>query len=161
MVKARRERDRPKARPDALYNPNKRVKLSYGSDESIKEEEEDEAHHETADQVAADESVANYKIEEYVDHEGVEDLNTTHVPGREEAHGTEPLRRDDLDEGEDTQRKNKGPLWSRETLKNQATGQWLALGSLSYQWEDGEDFGEEEEYDSTEEEAMAYLRAVR
>ena len=32
MPKRRRERDRPKAGPEAAYNPNKRVLLSYDSD---------------------------------------------------------------------------------------------------------------------------------
>lgn len=51
---------------------------------------------------------------------------------------------------------------SRGTRANDATGQRPALGSLSFQWEDG--YGDDEDEgdrDSASEEAMAYLRSVR
>ena len=54
---------------------------------------------------------------------------------------------------------NDAAFWSRSTSKNPATGQWATLGSLSYQWEHDEDG--DEDYDSVEEDAMSYLRAVR
>ena len=162
MPKRRRERDRPKAAPDSLYNPNKRVLLTYESD--VEEDAPYELPDGTGHPAAMDAATANYKIEEYPDDE--EDA----IEG---ASGDAPAHEDDVNEfneineneedqvnGDDNApQKNDDSLWTRGgNHKNHTTGQWPALGSLSYQWEDGE---EEEEYDSAEDEAMAYLRAVR
>ena len=152
MLERRRERDRPKAAPDSLYNPNKRVLLSYESDEHEERDAVVEQQDGIGDITIPDAATANYKIEEYPDEEEAEDG----------ASSDKSLDDEDVEivvGNDDTPRKNEDTLWTRAGLrKDYTTGQWPALGPLSYQWGDGE---EEEEYDSTEEEAMQYLRAVR
>jgi hypothetical protein len=82
---------------------------------------------------------------------------STH-PGREEEAVQEQANGNEWDEAEDERNSNDTTLWNRSVSKNIHTGQWAALGSLSYQFEDGK---EDEEFEGEEEEAMAYLRAVR
>ena len=155
MPKRRRERDRPKAGPEALYNPNKRVLLSYESDEEV--EDQDVAV--TESQSLLDRAVSSY-AEDIPDdreeraREGAELAHNSHeeVPVEEQDHC------DGQDEDEEEQPANDTTLWNRSVSKNIHTGQWAAIGSLSYQFEDWE---ENEDFVSEEEEAMAYLRAVR
>jgi hypothetical protein len=155
MPKRRRERDRPKAGPEALYNPNKRVLLSYESDD---EGEVDEIAA-TESQSVPDRAVPNY-AEDIPDErvaqaqEGAELTHNSHEENAVEEQGDG----DDQVEDEEELPSNDTTLWNRSVSKNIHTGQWAALGSLSYQFEDWE---EEEELESEEEEAMAYLRAVR
>ena len=161
MPKRRRERDRPKAAADAPYNPNKRILLSYESDDE-KDAEQQSIGSQSA--TAPDAATADYKIEEYPDED---EESSTH------AQSDEPpgVREDDAEAVQDGlgdgdqagAPKHDKPTFSRASHKNDATGQWPALGSLSYQWEDEEEEEkkEDDEYDSTEEEAMAYLRSVR
>ncbi|TKA71519.1 hypothetical protein B0A55_06118 [Friedmanniomyces simplex] len=150
--KRRRERDRPKGAPDAVYNPNKRVLLSYASDD----EHEDGLKQAggTGHPGAVDSVTANYRIAAYRDDDeqslGEVDavgpvLDSVDATGGSKKTDEEP---------------NKSGLFSRGTTKDPMTGQWPALGSTSYQWEEEED-EEGVEYESTGEEAMAYLRAVR
>ena len=106
--------------------------------------------------------MVDYKIEEYVDDDDVEDIPGFNRPNPEQDEGglkTPKHGNEEVDE--ETAQNNDNSRWSRSTQKNYTTGQWPALGSLSYQWEDNEEEKHDEEYDSTEEEAMAYLRAVR
>ncbi|TKA31177.1 hypothetical protein B0A54_14312 [Friedmanniomyces endolithicus] len=59
------------------------------------------------------------------------------------------------------ERPNDSGLFSRATAKDSTTGQWPALGSRMRQWNEEQDEEEDAEYDSTEDAAMAYLRAVK
>ena len=156
MPKRRRERDRPKAAHDAPYNPNKRVMLSYGSDEEVDDETEAQRAG-TGRPDAMDLATANYEIANYSDEDQNDDVaidgsaecerQSQHALEEAETHGTKEAI------------SNDSAMWSRTVTKNIFTGQWAALGSLSFQWEDGDE--EDEEFESEEEEAMAYLRAVR
>ena len=154
MGKKRRERDRPKAAHDAPYNPNKRVLLSYESDDQDEDEDQDVG---VIENPLLQRAANDYSIHAP---EEVQDA-TAQIAGAEQddekqdLHGDEDVERI---EGEDQPQSNDAGLWLRPTGRNIATGQWAALGSLSYQYDD-EDEGEE--YESEEEEAMAYLRAVR
>lgn len=155
MPKRRRERDRPKAGPEALYNPNKRVLLSYESDD---DGGQDIAPSEI--QSLLDRAVSSYADDIQDDRgfqakEGAESTHNGHEedPVEEQGEGSNGY----VDEEEEPP-VNDTTLWNRSVSKNIHTGQWAALGSLSYQFEDWE---EEEEFVSEEEEAMAYLRAVR
>lgn len=145
MGKRRRERDRPKAGPDANYNPHKRVHLSYGDEDEV----EDEAL--SLDQpppinypaaATASAPTSSGKSSAAPD----EDAEYESTPARPSPPGK-------TRKSSDTKKKpNAYPS------KNETTNQKPALGSLSYQWE-GED--DDSEYVSEEDEAMAYLRAVR
>ncbi|KAI7283505.1 hypothetical protein KC345_g2893 [Hortaea werneckii] len=148
MTKRRRERDRPKSGPESIYNPNKRVLLSYGSDE---EQDDDNVEQPTGTghPGAVDANVANYQIPSYDDEDDepadqVADEIAAAVNGN-----PEPVAQ---------QEKGRS---NRNVRRDELTGQMPAIGSLSYQWEEGEDGEIDDGYDSTEEEAMAYLRAVR
>lgn len=153
MVKRRRERDRPKAGPAAPYNPNKRIQLSYESSEDHDGPEEQRSRSPSPDGVE-DATTNNETMTVPNAIEGDEVL----IGASEDGEGNDNLEDEPLDdEAEDPPRHDSA--WSRgEARKNNTTGQWPALGSLSYSWEDE---GDEEDFDSEEEEAMAYLRAVR
>ncbi|SMY29743.1 unnamed protein product [Zymoseptoria tritici ST99CH_1A5] len=154
MVKRRRERDKPKAGPEALYNPNKRVLLSYASDEEEVEEEAlpaaeelvamrasataydaaEDAEAEDLDDVEVEGDVSNYQMTEYPDEES------------EEA-GDEEVEEEESEVLVDE--------WAKTKRKDPTTNQWTSLGPPP------PDTDEEDEYDPDTEEAMAYLRAVR
>ena len=173
MAKRRRERDRPKSGPEALYNPNKRVLLSYDSDE-------EEQTGNDPEQIPVASSMPPVDAVRGSNDIGDNKGRTAHGAGTipEPISGAEESVPEDAVAGaEDSDAANGGineevedfggqkpgdtdnqSLFTRGARKNNFTGQWPALGSLSYSWEDGE---EEEEYDSEQEEAMAYLRAVR
>lgn len=161
-LKRRRERDKPKAGPDALYNPNKRMLLSYASDE---EDEDITDASEKQNGAAVDErSIANYQMEEYPDEEEEDVKLGAERPVQRDAKpetGDNPGEEQE-DEGEERPSQNRqnrtSKKWANSVKRNERTNQYPQLGLMSYQW-DEED--EEEEYDSTTEEAMAYLRAVR
>lgn len=170
MPKRRRERDRPKAGPEAAYDPNKRVLLSYDSDG---EESGDELNQAPDTVSALPGAAAKVQSEsagrdEATDNDGIS--SCLKAPGHEEdaVAGAEDENEDienDLEEGIGEEREDDGPthtdnhsLFTRGARKNNFTGQWPALGSLAYSYEDVD---EEEEYDSEQEEALAYLRAVR
>lgn len=155
MAKRRRERDRPKAAPDSIYNPNKRVLLSYASDE---EEEEVEQPTGTGAPEAVETVTADYEIAEYPD-EDLPPKEPSASSSKHEDEDNEGAEEDGEEDDEGYNHRNDDSLWVRGQRRNMLTGQWAALGSLSYQWE--EDECEEEAYDSTEEEAMSYLRSVR
>ncbi|GAB7324595.1 hypothetical protein MBLNU13_g08486t1 [Cladosporium sp. NU13] len=154
MTKRRRERDRPKAGPDAVYNPHKRVHLSYGDDDEPEEdatalEQKLPINYPTATKSAP--------------------LPLSAQPDlRLEAGAARPDEEDDeydpsiaLPTAEDRVEKPKHlrKKANAHPGKNEATNQKPALGSLSYQWE-GQDEDEEGSM-SEEDEAMAYLKAVR
>lgn len=154
MTKRRRERDRPKAGPDSVYNPHKRVHLSYGDDD---EPEEDATALEQTPPI-------NYPAA----------TKSAPLPSSAQPDvGLEggAARPDEEDDEYDPSRvlptaedKAEKPKQSRKKAnahpgKNEATNQKPALGSLSYQWEGQDD--DEEGSISEEDEAMAYLKAVR
>ena len=156
MGKRRRERDRPKAAHDAMYNPNKRVLLSYESDDNDEDVDQDIG---VTENPPLDRPVTKYSANE----EATAQPEAKECPSKGD-HVDKTNAVDGVDENaEDTgfqeqQEVNEASLWLRPTGRNISTGQWAALGSLSYQYDDDE---EEEEYGSEEEDAMAYLRAVR
>jgi len=158
----RRERDRPKAGPAAAYHPNKRVLLSYASDEEEGEgglELEQPAgtgHPQAVDAVTSNYEIATYRDDdeqssEEEDPNVMEDVGSPKQP--------ELVEREVASPAETTRKKNDRPQ-KKAVQRHSETGQWPALGSLSYQWDDGEE-GPYEEHDSATEEAMAYLRGVR
>lgn len=154
MPKRRRERDRPKASHEAPYNPNKRILLSYESDA---EEDGEVAQSNGVEQTLPQDADLGYsKIKEDVKEEHVGNDAEVDLQEDEEVAEEPPAQEP---RPEESPRKNDSSLWTRGgTLKNSFTGQWAALGSLSYQFEDGQ---EEEEFSGEEAEAMAYLRGVR
>jgi len=154
MTKRRRERDKPKAGPDAAYNPHKRVHLSYGDDDEL---EEDSTTLEQPPPIKyptvtkSDSSPPN-----------------AHQKGGQEAGATRPEEEDDeydpavalpTTDAKAEKSKHARKKANAHPGKNESTNQKPALGSLSYQWEGQED-GDEESL-SEEDEAMAYLKAVR
>jgi hypothetical protein len=166
MTKRRRERDKPKAGPEALYNPNKRVLLSYASDEDDGGEEmlppaeelvamrastigandaadveEDELEEEDVE-VQGD--VSNYQMTEYPD----EDLEGEVDGGQAGGEGVEIEQEEEEEVPVDD--------WATRKKRDPTTNQFPSLGPPPPDDED-----EDEEYDPETEEAMAYLRAVR
>ena len=169
MAKRRRERDRPKLGPDALYDPNKRILLSYSSDGNDRDVNEERSTRDHLDDGAqyAEHYIAPYPEESGDVHEqpGQEEWEEVEVQnGGKDGEAKETGEVEPGEDGEElsshqtreTKEKNGGSV----VRKNQATNQRPALGSLAFQWEDG-DAVNEEEYDSTGEEAMSYLQAVR
>ncbi|KAF2724750.1 hypothetical protein K431DRAFT_336617 [Polychaeton citri CBS 116435] len=159
MVKRRRERDRPKARPDATYNPNKRVLLSYASDE------DDNAPPPSPPAIPAPPAfggpmpaIATPSTSSAIG--GPHGVDSNRVDQGDENEHSNLDDDDDDDEREEEvnlrPRQHKKP--SGHVMRDHTTGQMPALGSLAYQWDDEDG---EEEYGSEQEEAMAYLRAVR
>lgn len=154
MTKRRRERDRPKAGPDATYNPHKRVHLSYGDDDEPEEdatalEQTPPINYPTATKSAPLPSSAqpDARLEGGVARPGEED--DEYDPSI-----ALPTVEDKAEKPKQSRKKaNAHPG------KNEATNQKPALGSLSYQWEGQDD--DEEGSMSEEDEAMAYLKAVR
>lgn len=179
MAKRRRERDKPKASNDALYNPNKRVLLSYGSDEDAELEDASFCQPFGTGHPLADTKLANYKIVEYGSDDDDDENEEKRRNEDEVAEDSEAKRgcakmpiepRDQVqipDNGEEARPRSKShhAKWGRTVSRNVATGQWPALGSLAYQWDeecDGEEWKEDEEqFSGSDEEAMAYLREVR
>ncbi|KAK0907686.1 hypothetical protein LTR57_017161 [Friedmanniomyces endolithicus] len=151
--KRRRERDRPKAASDAVYNPNKRVLLSYASEEQHDgslEQTESESHPGATVEFTPKKPSTPVRDEE--EQRTVEGDVIGPVPDSEDGtEGSESV----------AERPNESGLFSRATAKDSATGQWPALGSRMRQWNEEQDGQEDAEYDSTEDEAMAYLRAVK
>ncbi|KAH9826580.1 Survival motor neuron (SMN) interacting protein 1 (SIP1) [Teratosphaeria destructans] len=155
MPKRRRERDRPKAGPEAAYNPNKRVLLSYDSDDELEDIVEPATNTELP--AAADAAMVNYQFEEYPD----DDQEVR--PAADENDGTAVAAEEiEQPEEEDVPRVVEFHPKRRDEKKslsaNRSTGQFPALGLLSFQYD--EDV-EEEKDGSEQDEAMAYLRAVR
>ena len=153
MTKRRRERDRPKAGPDAAYNPHKRVHLSYGDDDEPEEdatalEQTPPINYPSATKSAPLPSSAQPHVGQEGDAARLDEEDDDYDPSM-----VLPTADDKAEKPKQSRKKaNAHPG------KNEATNQKPALGSLSYQWE-GQD--EEEESMSEEDEAMAYLKAVR
>jgi hypothetical protein len=159
MKRKRRERDRPKSGPEALYNPNRRVLLSYESDDEASGEMESTPSTgvpETLERVPVD-----YTIEEYAD--GDDEYvppSAVDAPKSDTAGAMREADEDSFEEYEEQPRRTKKKAYGRSIRMNQATGQRPALGRLSFQSEsDGSD---NEDSDSAEDdEAIAYIKAVR
>jgi len=167
MVK-RRERDRPKAGPNAAYDPNKRILLSYG--DSDEETEVLDRHPAPGPEpyVRAISSNAESKAAP-----GVEDAVGGAVAGEKDisSNGTNAPKKDEVEDNDDEYDPEEGVATDPgqdgvETVpektnphpgRNPATNQKPALGSLAFQWDEAD----EEGYETAEDEAMAYLRAVR
>jgi hypothetical protein len=153
MPKRRRERDRPKAGPESVYDPNKRVLLSYGSDE----EEETTISVPAVPTTTAVDAVNGAPAGESPIQPGDSKQIESHEEAEEDAD-----EEDSKDEGATEQQPqimSERSSWTPSAKRNYATGQWPALGSLSYQWEDEEEPGSDQ--DSAEDEAMEYLKSVR
>jgi hypothetical protein len=157
MTKRRRERDKPKAGPDAVYNPHKRVHLSYGDDD---EPEEDAA-------VLDQPPPINYPVATTP----AATMSSSALESGQQEGSVNPTGTSTDDDDYDptlalptTVGKAEKPINARKKAnahpgKNEATNQKPALGSLSYQWEGQGDVDEDSL--SEEDEAMAYLKAVR
>jgi hypothetical protein len=157
MTKRRRERDKPKAGPDAVYNPHKRVHLSYGDDD---EPEEDAA-------VLDQPPPINYPVATTP----AATMSSSALESGQQEGSVNPTGTSTDDDDYDptlalptTVGKAEKPTNARKKAnahpgKNEATNQKPALGSLSYQWEGQGDVDEDSL--SEEDEAMAYLKAVR
>lgn len=157
MPKRRRERDRPKAGPESAYNPKKRVLLSYASDE-----EETEVIDEplgTGHLAAVESATADYTISPYPEDEEEHVSQPLEKPAADDA--AAPAQEGSLGNAENEQSHIKPAHTKRKPTRNEITGMWPALGSLSTQRGNESEGEDAESYDSTEEEAMAYLKAVR
>lgn len=150
MPKRRRERDRPKAPPDAPYNPNKRILLCYASDEEIEASQDKDRDNNTDLEghanVGRAATWAEYHIEEYPDDE----LSKPHGESFQNDAVSEAVDDDDDDLSEDQK-------WKSSAYKDHDTGQRAALGSLANS--NGDDDGSTSGPEDVE--ALAYLRAVR
>lgn len=163
LKRKRRERDKPKAAHDALYNPNKRVLLSYASDD---EEDPEET---VQDAGAPKSSVANGAVNG--DSHGVRDgddpqeagdaqdlegaQEAEHMPGPTSSHanqdGAAPVNQAGEGEEKVPEHSARYSTTTAEPTKqprDHATGQWTA-------------FGQEEDDDGSPNPAMDYLRAVQ
>jgi hypothetical protein len=154
MVKRRRERDRPKAGPETTFNPHKRVHLSYGEDDDPEQDTAglDEPPPIRYPTVSAS---ADSPLQTPTDNTPHEQANTSEAgDGDDDSKASTQKPANKSDKPSDSRKKaNAHPG------KNEATNQKPALGSLAYQWEGS---GDDEEGDMSEEdEAMAYLKAVR
>lgn len=155
MTKRRRERDQPKCGPDAVYNPHKRLHLSYGDDD---EPEQDTAALEQPPPINYPPAVKATASPPDTQTKSDQKDKVPHI-NHEENDKSEPAipkqtpPRDSEKRGKAHKKANAHPG------KNESTNQKPALGSLSYQWEENDD--NEEEYLSEEDEAMAYLKSVR
>lgn len=166
MPKRRRERDRPKSGPESLYNPNKRVLLSYASDND-EEEVPDATQQDGSTLLVNERQIANYQIDEYPndDDEAKSDHEQEAQAGGEDDSGDADQATDQQveafegDDGyDDYTHQSVNKNGSRKVRRNQTTNQIPSLGLISFQWDDED---EDEYYESETEEAMAYLRAVR
>ncbi|KAF7196963.1 hypothetical protein HII31_01881 [Pseudocercospora fuligena] len=153
MPKRRRERDRPKAGPESAYNPNKRVLLSYGSDDDEPEETTEKQQDAVVEAELEGRNIANYQMTEYPESDGEVGLGAQSEPvehtetglATAEAAEGEALGKEE----ETTSQPPEG--WKNDARKNHETNQYMAVGM------ENEDDG----YDSTTDEAMAYLRTVK
>jgi hypothetical protein len=163
MGKRRRERDRPKYGPEAVYNPNKRVLLSYSSEEDQADDIVDanlgSGHAQAANDIPDNYEIAPYPNDAEDESDDVSVPATASMPIEVTKNGGE------LQEEADERPEGTGKFM-RSASKNPITGQWPALGSLAYSYDDEEE-GEgpggdgQESDEGDDEEAMAYLRAVR
>jgi hypothetical protein len=147
MTKRRRERDRPKAGPETTFNPHKRVHLSYGEDD---DPEQDASGLDEPPPIRYSTVSADSALRTPPDNMQPEQTNTSDDDG--DSASQKPAGR------------SKNTSDSRKKVnahpgKNESTNQKPALGSLAYQWEGSRD--DEEGDMSEEDEAMAYLKAVR
>ncbi|KAK4495462.1 hypothetical protein PRZ48_013793 [Zasmidium cellare] len=158
-LKRRRERDRPKNGPEASYDPNKRVLLSYASDEDEENVEDVSQHRDPTTQ--DDQDFTNYQIDEYPeDEENVTVGAERPIETGEEAKTPEDQQytHKKVESSRQAQHGKASTKWGANVRRNEKTNQYPQLGLVSFSW-DEED--QDEDYDSTTEEAMAYLRAVR
>lgn len=154
----RRERDRPKNAHTSLYNPNKRVVLQYDTDEEADElpaqlRDVSESPY-VADNAAADYSIAEYPASD-------EDQRATiTLPAVSEAKQHRIVHETTADSRVLKGSTNHSRRANRDlgTTKDTATGQRPVLGSTLHS---GEDEDQAESNGSDEDEALAYLRAVR
>jgi hypothetical protein len=149
----RRERDRPKCAPTSLYNPNKRVLLQYDSDDEV-EEVDREQQEDVRPLSAIENATADYAIPAYSE----SDKEDAVKPGAARDQAEQDVE-DATSKSSASKRSSKWPRRVEVTGRDMATGQFPALGPAEYSRDEGEEGGEEGE--SEEDEAMAYLRAVR
>jgi len=161
MGKRRRERDRPKNTHDAPYDPNKRVLLSYASDDEEAQDAPAEQYKEPAAVQITPSPLADPTIPQTSRHTGAEsdssDGESTHRRLFEEAWEDDDAG--NVDEAAYAEHTPTNKSKRRQHVRaNEAAGQRPALGHLI---KDDDSHGSEAELDSEDEEAMAYLEAVR
>jgi hypothetical protein len=159
MTKRRRERDRPKAGPESLYNPNKRVHLSYAaSDEEDDSSEiqsvEDprkiklDSRSELADPHVVPPSYGAQKDEQQ-ESLAPNDDNDEYEPGGDDGDAEEA--------GNATDAARKSPeyrVWEPSRARQQSKRNTETIGCL--QFPDDDDGGDEEDL-----EVARYMRAVQ
>jgi hypothetical protein len=158
MTKRRRERDKPKAGPDAVYNPHKRVHLSYGDDD---EPEEDAAALDQPPPInyPAATTTPAATLSSSAPENGQQEGPVKSTGTETDDNDYDPALALPTTVGKTEKPTNARKKANAHPGKNEATNQKPALGSLSYQWE-GQGDGDEDSL-SEEDEAMAYLKAVR
>jgi hypothetical protein len=158
MTKRRRERDKPKAGPDAVYNPHKRVHLSYGDDD---EPEEDAAALDQPPPInyPAATTTPAAALSSSAPENGQQEGPVKSTGTETDDNDYDPALALPTTVGKTEKPTNARKKANAHPGKNEATNQKPALGSLSYQWE-GQGDGDEDSL-SEEDEAMAYLKAVR
>lgn len=162
MGKRRRERDRPKNTHDAPYDPNKRVLLSYASDDEEAQDAPVKTYKEPAPVQITPAPFADPTIPQTSRHTGAEsdssDGESTHRRLFEEAWEDD----DDAGNVDEAAYAEHAPTNKSKRRQhahaNEAAGQRPALG---HPIKDDNGHGSEAELDSEDEEAMAYLEAVR
>jgi hypothetical protein len=158
MTKRRRERDKPKAGPNAVYNPHKRVHLSYGDDD---EPEEDAAALDQPPPInyPAATTTPAATLSSSAPENGQQEGPVKSTGTETDDNDYDPALALPTTVGKTEKPTNARKKANAHPGKNEATNQKPALGSLSYQWE-GQGDGDEDSL-SEEDEAMAYLKAVR
>ncbi|KAK6429696.1 hypothetical protein LTR95_014153 [Oleoguttula sp. CCFEE 5521] len=178
MGKRPRERDRPKAGPNAGYNPNKRILLSYDSEEETQVLDpvpvvDPRAVKSTSPTVAGasvrvsingpftkaqtqgNGGIAEFNAGEELPEED-DDYDSAALVMK--SHGGHEVAGVSLKESVDvTPEDEQATQASGKPGKNASTNQMPAIGSLAFQWDDESEDGGASEVA----EAMAYLRAVR
>ncbi|OQO00736.1 hypothetical protein B0A48_13227 [Cryoendolithus antarcticus] len=178
MGKRPRERDRPKAGPNAGYNPNKRILLSYDSEEETEVLDpvpvvDPRAVKSTSPTVAGAsvrvsingpftkaQTQGNGGIAEFNIAEELPEEDDDYDPAAlvMKSHGGDQVAGVSWKESVDvTPEDERATHASGKLGKNASTNQMPAIGSLAFQWDDESEDGGESEVA----EAMAYLRAVR
>ncbi|CAK3778008.1 Hypothetical predicted protein [Lecanosticta acicola] len=146
MTKRRRERDKPKAGPESLYNPNKRILLSYGDDD---EEEIQDAVEAATGAPAAAAHLANYQMDTYSPEPVESDART----GAEVVETTrQATEREHWNETPTSEAREVGEAATRQVRNEQSSN--LELGP-----DQRED--DEEEFDLATGDALVYIKAVR
>nr|OQO32699.1 hypothetical protein B0A51_00077 [Rachicladosporium sp. CCFEE 5018] len=178
MGKRPRERDRPKAGPNAGYNPNKRILLSYDSEEETQVLDpapfvDPRAVKSTSSTIAgarsrslSDDKFTSAQTQadggpaEWNDGKELPKDDDEYDPAAlvMDSHGDNEIAGVSREEDDNVTSEDEQAIQaSGKPGKNASTNQVPAIGSLAFQWDNEPEDGGESEVA----EAMAYLKAVR